>query len=303
MKKIVVKKIAQLTGHKASIFALESGASAPYFLSGAGDGWIVQWDLREPEMGTLLAKVDANIFSLLHLLDQKTIVAGNMNGGVHWVDLENPEHTRNIAHHKKGVYASMLLDEQVITLGGSGMISRWSISERRSLESFQLTNQSLRDIAYSPTHHELAIASSDHQIYILDATTWSIKHLIRQAHENSVFSVQYSPDGHYLLSGGRDAQLKVWAIERDYELLSQQAAHWFTINAIAYHPDGHLFATASRDKTLKIWDSASFKLLKVIEGIRDGGHLNSVNRLYWSSYNNYLISCSDDRSIIIWDVA
>ena len=151
------------------------------------------------------------------------------------------------------------------------MITKWSIKERRTLESFHITNQSLRSMALNEAKNEIAIGASDHNIYILDAKSFSIKHLIREAHENSVFTVHYSPDGNYLLSGGRDAHLKVWAIERDFELVSDQAAHWFTINHIAFHPKGHLFATASRDKTIKIWDAENFKLLKVIDTIKNGG--------------------------------
>jgi WD repeat-containing protein 61 len=299
---IQVTKIAQLRGHKASVFAFAKADDPHHFLSGAGDGWIVQWNLKEPGNGKLIAKVPENIFSLFNISDQQLIIAGNMNGGVHWIDLNNPEKTKNIAHHQKGVFDIQLIDNQVYTLGGGGMLTRWSIAERRALESFHITNQSLRAMSFSEDRNEIAIAASDNNIYILDAKSLSINHLIRNAHENSVFTVQYSPDDDYLLSGGRDAHLKVWAIERDFELVSEQAAHWFTINHIVYHPEGHIFATASRDKTIKIWDAENFQLLKVIDTIKNGGHINSVNKLYWSNYNNYLLSCSDDKSIIIWDV-
>ncbi len=62
-----------------------------------------------------------------------------------------------------------------------------------------------------------------------------------------------------------------------------------------------MFATASRDKTLKVWETEGFQLLKVLEGRRDGGHSHSVNRLLWTNFNNWLVSCSDDRSIILWE--
>jgi len=70
-----------------------------------------------------------------------------------------------------------------------------------------------------------------------------------------------------------------------------------------FSPDGKLVATGSRDKTIKIWNAQNFGLLKVIDTQRNGGHINSVNTLLWSSFNNWLISGSDDRSIIIWDVS
>ncbi len=302
MTNIQITKKAHLTGHKASVFALSQGINNQHFLSGGGEGWVVQWDLENPDLGKLIAKAESNIYALHHFPDQQLIVAGNMNGGVHWIDLADQDRNKDIQHHQKGVFDFKKIGDNLLSLGGGGMLAKWSIEERRTLESFQITNQSLRAIDYHQARNEIAIGSSDNNIYILDAKSWSIKHIIRNAHGNSVFTVKYAPDGQYLWSGGRDAHLKAWVLEREFEPAYNEPAHWFTINDIAFHPEGRLLATASRDKTLKIWDSASFKLLKVLEGGRDAGHINSVNALYWSSYNNYLISCSDDRSLIIWQV-
>ncbi len=295
-----IKKIAQLTGHNAGIYALAEGVDDHSFISAAGDGWIVQWNLNDPEIGRLLAKVETQVFSLCFLKNEKKVVAGNMDGGVHWVDLENPDSTKNIAHHRKGVYDIGRIGDHLFTAGGEGKLTRWSIQEMKTIESYHLTNQSLRCIVFSKKRNELAVGASDHSIYFLDAETMELKKRIEKAHENSVFSLQYSPDEKHLVSGGRDAMMNVWDLENGFEKISSQPAHWFTINSIAYHPEGHLFATSSRDKTIKIWDAKNYRLLKVLELNRDGGHLNSVNCLLWHPYKNTLISCSDDRSIILW---
>lgn len=300
MSTLRVQKIAQLTGHNASIFALAADKDPQYFLSAAGDGWVVRWDLEHPETGKLIAKVEAQIFSLLHLPEYNKIVAGDMNGGVHWVDLEYPDETKDVAHHQKGVFDILQVGESVFTIGGEGKITRWIATEGRSLESLHLSNQSLRSIGFSLFHNEIALGASDNAIYILDADSLELKKSIPNAHDNSVFTVRYNSDGRYLLSGGRDAHLKIWDAQNDFQLLFNEPAHWFTINDIAFHPNGYWFATASRDKTIKIWDAQTFELLKVLDTIRDGGHINSVNCLLW--LENYLISGSDDRSVIIWRI-
>lgn len=295
-----VQKIAQLTGHNASIFALAADQDPRYFLSAAGDGWVVRWDLKDPEIGKLIAKVETQLFSLLNLPDYDRLVAGNMNGGVHWVDLADPVKTKNIAHHGKGVFDMLRIGDSLFTIGGEGKITRWSVGERRSLETLHLSNQSLRSINFNLQRNEIAIGASDNTIYLLDADSLELKKSIKNAHDNSVFAVTYTPDGRYLLSGGRDAQLKIWDTNHDFHLVHTQPAHWFTINHIVFSPNGQYFATASRDKTIKIWDTQTFELLKVLETIRNGGHVNSVNRLLWLEH--YLISASDDRSIILWEI-
>ena len=84
--------------------------------------------------------------------------------------------------------------------------------------------------------------------------------------------------------------------------MEELPAHWFTINRIRFNPKHSLVATASRDKTIKIWNSSNFKLLKVIDYERYGCHLNSINDLYWLPDGQHLISCSDDRTLIVWEV-
>lgn len=301
-KKIQIHKIAQLTGHKGSIFALAESKTQQYLLSGAGDGWIVEWDLAAPDLGQLIAKVDGNVFSLLQLAEERLMIAGNMHGGLHWVNLDDPSIQKNIQHHQKGVFGIYKINNHILSLGGAGLLTKWDIASKRALESIQLSAHSLRALAFAKNKNQLAIGASDHNIYIVDASSLALLKVIEKAHDNSVFALHYSPDERYLFSGGRDAHLKVWEVDKHYENISAQAAHWYTINAIAWHPQFPIFATASRDKTVKIWDAHSFELLKVIDTIKFGGHINSVNALHWSSYNNYLISASDDRSLIVWAV-
>jgi len=300
--KISIQKVATLTGHNSSIFSIIPYNASHLFLSGAGDGWIVEWDFNDPEMGRLLAKVETQIFSLCYLADANMVVAGNMNGGVHWVDLANPTANKNVLQHQKGVFAIQEVGNYVFTAGGAGMLTRWDIAKQKTIESLHLSNKSLRCLAYSEDRNELAVGASDHHIYLLDATTLAVKQTINNAHENSVFTVRYGKDDQYLISGGRDAHLRVRDLQQGGKEISAQPAHWFTINDIAFHPKASIFATASRDKTIKIWSSETFELLKVIETVRDQGHLNSVNRLFWSDFNNYLVSCGDDRSIMIWEI-
>jgi WD40 repeat protein len=288
------------TGHRAAIYALAPGINEGTVLSAGGDGWIAEWSVETSDNGQLVATVETQVFALLHLPAQQWIVAGNMQGGLHWIDRYQATRSRNIQHHQKGVFGLVALGNSVFSIGGDGVLTRWEAREGRAVESLQLSNQALRSIAIAPDGQHITIGSSDNNIYILNAETFALQKTLTNAHQNSVFSLAYTPDGRHLLSGGRDALLNIWAAQDDFNLVSSQPAHWYTINDITFSPDGLYFATASRDKTVKIWDATTFQLLKVLDIVRSNGHRNSVNRLLWLP--QVLVSCSDDRTLLWWQI-
>jgi WD40 repeat protein len=295
---IQVFRHAQLKGHEAAVYALSAAGYERRILSGGGEGWIAEWDLDAPDQGRLLARMDVQVFSLLRLSSGE-IVAGDMNGGLHWVSPAEPARNRDVAHHRKGVFSLLEAGGNLFTAGGEGRITRWSIAEQRSIESLQISARPLRTLDYCPQRHEIAAGSSDGNIYILDAGSMELLHTLEQAHTSSVFAVRYAPDGRRLFSGGRDAMLRAWDSGRDWQAVFAEPAHWFTINAIAVHPERPLLATASRDKTIKIWNLHDLRLHKVLEPFRDKGHPNSVNALLWVGHQ--LVSASDDRTLIVWN--
>ena len=298
--KIKASLLYTLKGHKSAVYAL-----APFkghqFLSAGGDGWIAVWNHEHSEDGKLLAQTSSNLFSLQTANGGDVIMAGDINGDLHVVSGKGAD-PRRIEYHKKGLFGLYELKDCFLSLAGDGMMTKWSKDAFQKMESFQLSHHRIRGFALLPQSNRIAIGSSDRNIYIIDLETFSIQQVIKFAHENSVFTLAASKDEKFLLSGGRDAILKVWHIGEEISHHRDIPAHLFTINAIKYAPDQKIFATASRDKTIKIWDAKEFKLLKVLESIRDQAHINSVNDLLWLSENR-LISCSDDRSIKVWDIA
>jgi WD40 repeat protein len=295
-----IRHLHTCTGHRSAIYALAIGCDTRHVLSAGGDGWIVEWNLDAPENGVVIASVETQLYSLCSLPERDLIVAGNMNGGVHWIDRKTPDRVRNVQHHQKGVFDLLSVGDWLFSVGGDGMLTRWSLDTGRTVESYQLSSQSLRALSYDLHRNELAVGASDKSIYLLDAGTLKLRRTISDAHGSSVFTVAYSPDGRYLLSGGRDAMLRIRDLDANDAIVFEEPAHWFTINHLAFSPDGLFFATASRDKTFKIWDARSFELLKVVDTIRHGNHINSVNRLLW--LQDTLASCSDDRTLMLWSV-
>jgi WD40 repeat protein len=142
----------------------------------------------------------------------------------------------------------------------------------------------------------VAVGYSDGFIRVFDADFQLAQTF--HAHDSSVFSLQSR--GGELYSAGKDARIKRWST--DFQLLNEVIGHIYAIHDLQFSPDGKWFATASMDKTVKVWESDTLTLRKVLDASRHGGHKNSVNKLIWSSFDDLLVSASDDKNLSIWKI-
>lgn len=299
----MIKRISERKGHNGSIYQLIGPDAEGNMLSVGGDGWLVKWPPTDPEMGYLVAKVEGGQFFCVQALPGLgAYVAGALDGGLHWLYPEEPERNLHLAHHRKGIYTLLHLGDYLYAGGGDGIISKWSVATGRVTESWPLSNLAIRSLLFDAGNNLIFAGSSNNCIYALDADTLAPK-FDWVAHDNSVFCLALSPDGNYLLSGGRDAHIRRWRIsaggaEADLAI----PAHNFTVNDLAFSPGGEYLLSASRDKTVKVWDAGTLKLLKVGEGIRDRGHVNSVNSVLWINDDRFY-SGGDDRRILEWSIS
>lgn len=298
-----VTKTVSLTGHTGSVYCLLQDVVDPkYLYSAGGDGLVVQWNLHDTQKGQVLARVPTNIFSLLQIPEHNHFLLGQLQGGIHVLDVESHKEIRHLALHEKGVFDLKLHPsyEVILAAGGDGILSVWDKGTYGLSDQIPVSEASIRSITFSPDGTTIALGCSDHKIYLMNARNFVVEQVLT-GHSNSVFCIAWSPDVKYLLSGSRDAQMMVWDVGKKYQLYRRIPAHLATINALAYNPSGNLIATASRDKDIRIWDAATFELLKVINHQKFEGHINSVNNLCWTD-NQTLVTCSDDRNIIIWTI-
>lgn len=300
MERIEVHKAHAYTGHKDCIYGMGMGFEPDTFVTGGAEGWVVEWNYENPADGNLLVQVNAPIYSFLLQQEARQLLCGTRAGNLHVIDMQQRKEVRNIEAHAAGIFDIQQADKHFITAGGDGVVKVWD-EEMALFAKLNHSDKSARVIAVHPTLPEMAVGYSDNCIRIFN--TENFKQLLEiKAHDNSVFALAYSPDGKHLLSGGRDAVLKIWDAQDAYTPLQTINAHWYHINAIAFNGTGKLFATASLDKTVKVWDAESFELLKVMDFEKYGGHTTSVNKILWVE-DNRLISCSDDRTAILWNLS
>lgn len=294
MPQVQIIKSHTFSGHSTGIFDLKA-VNDHQFLSAGGDGQVVRWDVQEQADGQVIAKVSSNIYAIC--VDGPHLLVGENSRAIHLISMDDSQVLRSV-EIKSPIFSIERIDERYFVGTGAGELFIFDLN-LGFRQKIRLAPKSLRTIAHNET--DIALGYSDHAIRILDRSTLEPKYTL-EGHTLSVFSVQYHPKTNYLVSTGRDAKIKVWDTFNHYEELNSVPAHMYASNHLFFHPEQDYFASGSMDKTIKIWDGSTFALLKVIDKARHDGHTNSVNKLLWMTFNNLLVTCSDDRTIAVWDI-
>jgi centriolar protein POC1 len=298
---ITVTKSAEFTGHTNPIFALTLSQKPGILFTGGNDKGVVEWSLKTNSFIKVMFPVAASVYAIHCPQDYPLMFTGLRNGNVLAFDFLKQELLSPFRHHQKPVFdiRSVNTKKELLVASEDGTVSIWSLDTMQLLHTIKVSNDTVRCISISPDEKQAAFGCRDSEIKIFDLEDYTLLNVLK-GHTMAVFSLQYSPAGDYLVSGSRDAQVKIWDTTT-FELIQNIPAHLFAVNHIAFHPTQPYFATASMDKSIKLWGADDFKLYKVIS--REKGfdtHRLSVNKVVW--YNNQLLSASDDKKIILWDV-
>lgn len=297
----MLKHLHTFSGHQNPVYALANSDKAGIFFSAGNDKGVVEWSLDTMAFVMVKMPVQSSVYCL-HGANDKLFI-GERSGAFFVYDFIKQEITVRINAHAKPIFDIQVVKHknELITTSEDGTVAVWSLTDYSEIYRFQVTNDTVRCMAFSPDKKEVAFGCKDNIIRIYNLDDYSRQRSLEN-HSLAITSLAYHPTGKYLISGSRDAQLKIWNLP-NYELAQTIPAHMLTIYNIVFHPTLPYFATSSQDKSIKLWDAENFKLYKILS-LEKGefGHTHSINKIIWSKDGKYLISTGDDRKVMIWEM-
>jgi len=167
-------------------------------------------------------------------------------------------------------------------------------------------SRSIRDVAWSPCDKYVVVASFDAIVTLWEERPNGKFDCLStvEGHEHEVKSVSWAPSGQYFSSCSRDKNVMIWTVvpddDGDVECSGVMTAHTQDVKRVVWHPHEDLLASASYDDSIKMYkidpDSEDWLVVATLEG-----HESTVWGIDFDSTGNRLASCSDDKTIKIWE--
>lgn len=294
------KKI-MLHGHTGALYALETNSLNNILYSAGSDKLIVAWPFPYNGDGVVIAKMPTIVYSLCHIAHNNELLAATSQGMVHVINTLTNTETRMIQFFNAPVFDVKYFKAKniVAVLSGDGMVSFCNDSDYNVISTIQTCNAKVRTIIYIDDTNEYVVGNGDGTITIIDAQSLKIKsHFDAHTKGWSVNALCYVPSQNLMWSGSRDALLHSYIVNGNFKKGKSIPAHNYAIYKMKLNASQNLIATCSRDKTIKVWN-AKMDFIQRLDHEKENGHINSVNNILWID-DQTLVSCSDDRGIIVW---
>ncbi len=183
---------------------------------------------------------------------------------------------------------------EILSTGWDGVMSRWNVATAKRLISVDVGPSSGYVAAYSPGDLYLAGANVSGKLHLYEADAGeSFRPII--GHTKLIVDLEFSPDGQSFATASRDGKVKLWDLTSGMlkaKISSQQGG----FNAVAFAPQEDMIAIGGDQRTIGLYTKTGKHLANL------NGHSSSVSSLQFSNDGRYLVSCTIDNEIKVWDM-
>jgi WD40 repeat protein len=299
-----------LTGHHKTVTSVSFSADGQFLASGSYDQTIKLWDLETRRCLKTLQKHTHSIWAVAFHPHDDLLASGGEDYTARLWNFETGRCTKTLQGHSNKIYSIALHSTQRLLASSheDQTIKLWDFDRSVDRQSGSLTVKTkpfrvlrghrgrILSVAFSPSRHLLASASTDRTIKLWNPDTGEFLQTL-QGHTSWVWAIAFHPTEHLLASASYDQTIKLWDVEAD-ECRQTLQEHSSSVLSIAFSPDGNWLASGGYNQTIKLWNVATGKCHYTWQA-----HLNRVWTVAFSPDSRWLATSGDDGTIHLWDVA
>lgn len=248
------------------------------------------------------------------------VASGSDDNSVRLWDWESGDFVKTLKGHVNAVQDVHFSPdgEKLATCSADMSIKIWDMEDEnfKCVRTLQGHDHNVSGVRFTPDGGQLVSCSRDETIKVWNADNgYCVRTMM--GHEGWVRVIEVSDDGSWVASGSQDQTVRIWDLSSG-KVLQIYKDHSHIIECLAfsnYKTDNFLtgedskmdeddlgpprfLASGSRDRSIKIFDLTAVQCV-----IRLNGHDNWVRGLIFHPEGKFLLSCADDKTVRVWDLA
>ncbi|MGP3915195.1 NB-ARC domain-containing protein [Nonomuraea sp. 10N515B] len=291
--------LRSLVGHTGFAPALATSHDARRAVSGAADGTVRVWGIRDgTELHTLRGH-ESGVWSVAITSDDRFVVSGSNDATVRVWDMMEGRERHVLRGHKGTVWSVAVIpggEPRIASASADGTIRVWDLAT--GAERFVLRGHEAAVVKIIPSADGdvLVSKSGDGTLRVWDLSDAS-QTLCLDSGERQVQSFAMALTARHALFAGDSGRIHVW------NLADGSLAHVLDSSAtgrvweIAVTSDGNRAVTSSTAGPLTLWDLGTGEALQVMHG-----HVGWVEQLVVTPDQRHILSGGDDAILRLWDV-
>jgi len=235
------------------------------------------------------------IYALKEGADPRYFYTGAGDGMVVEWDLDHPKDGVLLARLPHSVYALEVDPKRNFLIVGHNYEGIQVIDLEERVESWNLKLSSAAIFDLKVFGDELFVATGDGVLIVVDMQMRAVKRQVKLS-SKSIRVLAVAPEKKHLALGFSDHSIQVLDLAADAVPIARMEGHSNSVFALGYSPDEKTLVSGGRDANLKFWNTADYLLEENVVA-----HLYAINYLSFREDGNYLVTCSMDKSLKIWD--
>eukprot|EP00299_Pterocystis_sp_00344_P011204 c5181_g1_i1.p1 GENE.c5181_g1_i1~~c5181_g1_i1.p1 ORF type:complete len:405 (+),score=93.42 c5181_g1_i1:54-1268(+) len=243
-----------------------------------------------------------------------TMASASQDGTIRLWDYESGQYETTLRGHTNSVdaLAFSVNGELLASASSDGTLRLWNFVEQKynCLRTLLGHDQAVSGVVFAPLGHELYSCGRDKTVRVWEVSSGFCKRVL-MGHTDWVRSIDINRDGTKLVTGSNDQTVRVWNISNGQQI-AMHSNHSHVVQSVCFAPPSlsinsalpsqrdsqDVVASGSRDCSIIVFDVATASVVCRLEG-----HDNWINQVIFHPIGAKLLSCSDDKSIKVWDLA
>lgn len=281
----------KISGHQGPVYAISWNGIHLY--SSSSDKYVARWDLETGEQdSTFTVKLDHAAYCIESIANYCFI--GCTDGTFYALDTPSKKvlWEVNFAGNTWSAICYIPIKNWVVVGDFKGNVIVFDAETGKRIIHLPLAVGKIRKIVSKNSN--LYVSTQDAGIHVFDLSNWN--ELVRWTpHETGCRCFGIDSITENLVSGGRDGRIVV--SDSNFSVIHRIPAHYQAIYGLVQLDD--YWISCSMDKSIKVWDASLTRVIQKID-VKSQSHNRSVNDLVMINQSTFA-SCSDDKTIIIWN--